>query len=288
MIITLRSSDRFHVNASAEEVCQYTRQPLCLPITTMDSTGLYLLTNADPAWNPHIYLVAVILLTLCIYLVHRDFCAFKALGPGGTPSNFAGYVKIKLLSIFAIANPILPVEVPSSMQPQTGYLRHLPPRFGPRPTVEGIAPHRQTSQRPSPAAFNRLVQTVHEFADQHPASLKLGTSCLEKHGPGLFTLCPTPAVISRTGARNCSGEICHSHPSDGSTHLTLHPADAAILLEAGWGERHPLAKGGWLSRFVPGGFVMVYAPRDEAEMEVVKKVMEAAIWWVGGLDVSCS
>lgn len=254
----------------------------------MDLT-LYLLTNAETRFSSRfrfITLPIVILLTFCIYLIHRDFCAFKALGPGGTPSNFNGYLKIKLLSLFAISNPLLPVKVPSSLQPQTGYLQHLPCRRGPRPTVLGIAPHRQMTQRPSSDTFNRLVQVFHKFADSHPASLKLGTSCLERHGPGLFTLCPTPAVINRTGARNCSGEICHSHPSDGSTHLTLHPADAAILLHAGWGERHPLAKGGWLSRFVPGGFVMVYAPRDEAEMEVVKKVVMAAIWWVGGLDVA--
>jgi len=65
-------------------------------------------------------------------------------------------------------------------------------------------------------------------------------------------------------------------------HLTLHPADTALVLEAEWGERHPLSNGGWLKRFVPAGFLMVYAPRTEAEIEVVMEIIRAAVWWVGG------
>jgi hypothetical protein len=68
-------------------------------------------------------------------------------------------------------------------------------------------------------------------------------------------------------------------------HLTLHPADAAIVILRGWGERHPLSSGGWLARFVPQGFVMVYAPRTEEEVQIVRKIVAAAVWWVGGVDV---
>lgn len=79
--------------------------------------------------------------------------------------------------------------------------------------------------------------------------------------------------------------MCHAHPSDGSLHLTLHPADAKVLLEMGWGERHPLAKGGWFRRFVPREFVLVYAPRTEGDVGVVMDVVAAAVWWVSGVDV---
>ena len=75
------------------------------------------------------------------------------------------------------------------------------------------------------------------------------------------------------------------HPSDGSLHLTLHPADARIVLEKRWGERHPLARGGWCTRFVPSGFLMVYAPRNQGELEVVMEIIKAAVWWVGGWSV---
>jgi hypothetical protein len=30
---------------------------------------------------------------------------------------------------------------------------------------------------------------------------------------------------------------------------------------------------------------MVYAPRDEDEVEIVKMIVRAAAWWVGGVDV---
>lgn len=106
-----------------------------------------------------------------------------------------------------------------------------------------------------------------------------GTSCLEKHGPGLFATHP----VNRT--RHCSAEIMHAHPSDGSMHLTMHPADAALVLSQAWGERHPLSSGGWLARFVPPGFVMVYAPRTEEEVEIVMAIIKAAAWWVGDVDV---
>lgn len=68
-------------------------------------------------------------------------------------------------------------------------------------------------------------------------------------------------------------------------HLTMHPADAALVLSQAWGERHPLSSGGWLERFVPPGFVMVYAPRSEEEVEIVMGIIKAAIWWVGNVDI---
>ena len=65
-------------------------------------------------------------------------------------------------------------------------------------------------------------------------------------------------------------------------HLTLHPADSRAVLEAGWGERHPLSRGGAFERFVPENFVMVYAPRDEEEIEMVVRLILAARWFVSG------
>ena len=47
-------------------------------------------------------------------------------------------------------------------------------------------------------------------------------------------------------------------------------------------ERHPLAKGGWCSRFVPQGFVMVYAPRSKEEVEVVMEIIKAGVGWISG------
>jgi len=65
-------------------------------------------------------------------------------------------------------------------------------------------------------------------------------------------------------------------------HMLLHPDDAKVVLDMGWGERHPLSKGGWLKRFVPKEFVMVYAPRNREELEVVCRIIEAAAFWISG------
>lgn len=68
--------------------------------------------------------------------------------------------------------------------------------------------------------------------------------------------------------------------------MTLHPADAKLVLENGWGERHPLARGGWCRRFVPREFVLIYAPRDEDEVEIMMRIVAASVWWVSGVDVN--
>ncbi|KAF2019082.1 hypothetical protein BU24DRAFT_112186 [Aaosphaeria arxii CBS 175.79] len=222
-------------------------------------------------------LLTIVLPLLALHLIHHDYQSFLRLGPGGTPSTPTGYLKIKLLSILSLRDPLRPLPIPPHFRPQTGHLRTLPKRRGPRPIIAGIAPQRQQSQRSSPSTYAALVARLRLLAQEPRNMLLERTSCFEKHSSGLFARTP----ITRT----CGGEICHAHPSDGSMHLTLHPADVKVVIEAGWGERHPLARGGWFRRFVPREFVLVYAPREEADLEVLMEVVGAAVWWVSGLDV---
>lgn len=64
--------------------------------------------------------------------------------------------------------------------------------------------------------------------------------------------------------------------------MNLHPDDARVILEKGWGQRHPLSGGGWMMAYVPREFVMIYAPRDRTELDVVCRIIEAAAFWVTG------
>jgi hypothetical protein len=128
--------------------------------------------------------------------------------------------------------------------------------------------------------FQRLASSIEQLAGSRE-ELSLGTSCIEKHGTGLFTASSTPPKPSYT-AHRCKQEVCHAHASDGSLHMSLHPADAKLVLEACWGERHPLSRGGKFERFVPADFVMVYSPRDQAEVETVMRIIKAGAWFVGG------
>jgi hypothetical protein len=224
-------------------------------------------------------LLTILLPPMLLFYIHTDYKAFLRLGPGGTPATPLGYLKIKLLSLFCLRDPLCPMSIPPHVRPQTGYFTAstLPTRKGTRPLVRGIAPQRQQTQKSSAATYAQLVSRLGSLASEPSHRLTERTSCFEKHSTGLFTSVP----ITRT----CGGEICHAHPSDGSMHLTLHPADTNLILENGWGERHPLARGGWCRRFVPKEFVLVYAPRDYAEVDTVMRIVAASIWWVSGIDV---
>ncbi|KAE9994072.1 hypothetical protein EG327_001470 [Venturia inaequalis] len=227
--------------------------------------------------SPWLSIILSLSLTIFTHIVRSDYDAFCALGPGGTPSNFQGYLRIKFLGLFALTDPYTPSPIPTTIN-RTPYLSKLSRREGGRPIVRGIAPHRQLNQKISSNLFEVLTARISELGVTN-GGLRNGTSCLEKHGPGLFAQTP----VNRT--RHCAEEIMHAHPSDGSMHLTMHPADAALVLSQAWGERHPLSRGGWLERFVPPGFVMVYAPRNEEEVEIVMGMIKAAAWWVGGVDI---
>lgn len=217
---------------------------------------------------------------LLAFYIHYDYKAFLSLGPGGTPSTPSGYLKIKLLSLICLRDPFRPLPIPPHFRPQQGYFRSdaLPPRKGIRPLVQGVAPQRQQTQKSPADVYAKLVKSLKQLAEDPRNRLLERTSCFEKNSSGLFTSIP----ITRT----CGGEICHAHPSDGSLHLTLHPADAKLMLDNGWGERHPLARGGWCRRFVPKEFVLIYAPRDEKELGIVMNIVAASIWWVSGIDVN--
>lgn len=195
--------------------------------------------------------------------LHLDFLAFLALGPGGTPSTTAGFMRVKLLSLLALKNPYLPRTMLPGDCAEYGYLADLLERKGERPITRGIAPHRQITQKASETSYEILSSTIVALGSSS-GSLVAGISCFERHGIALFN-----------GLQTKRNEICHLHASDGSMHVVLGNADSKTVLESGWAERHPLSRGGWFERFVPAGFVLVYAPRDEADMKIVLRIVEA-------------
>ena len=61
-------------------------------------------------------------------------------------------------------------------------------------------------------------------------------------------------------------EFAHLHPArDGSLHMALPRRRAETAIAAGWAELHPMARLGYL----PPTVVMVFGPRDVAELEIV-------------------
>ena len=74
-------------------------------------------------------------------------------------------------------------------------------------------------------------------------------------------------------------EFAHLHP-DGSLHASLAPALAQEAVEAGWAIHHPWA----VSKPGLRGFVMIYTPRTDEELEVVLKLINESYQFIAGLD----
>lgn len=184
-------------------------------------------TTFPLAISPYLfYSLLTIFLILGCFVVLRDYYAFLALGPGGTPSNFLGYLRICYLSLFTLKDPLSPPPPTREERPADGFLLRLPPRQHPRPSVAGIAPHRQTDQKPPAHIYHLLRIALHDLVGNNSKLLRTGNSCFEKHGLALFLcLCPKcpdaechaqllhkgPTHLNATCSD--SGEICHLHPS---------------------------------------------------------------------------
>jgi hypothetical protein len=83
-----------------------------------------------------------------------------------------------------------------------------------------------------------------------------------------------PAVTPRVGRG--WGQL--QPPDDGSAHLHLPAPVAGRLVGLGWAEHHPVVVRG----LAPPVVVLLYGPRDEAELAVARAVLTAAYVAAGG------
>lgn len=227
-----------------------------------------------------LWLFSLVLFGMGYKYIERDYKLFLSLGPGGTPYSFRGYTKLSLISLFKLRDPYSVPVFPAKRRPANGFLDDLKARQGPRPRLLGIAPQRQVTQNPSPEMIQRLQDMIREMVDECPSRWYITRSTFEKHNEALFSRFRT------SNEPDHHVEIVHSHKTDGSMHLHLHPEDMRIVLDKGWGERHPLARGTtwWWHWPCPRCFMIIYGPRDEAELQQIKSIIRAAAWWVSGVD----
>ncbi len=143
----------------------------------------------------------------------------------------------------------------------------LPQRAGERPTVSWTIPQEQRSDNAPAALQEQLFDRVSTLGGvtSHPSAISVpGARGLMLEGRREAPL--DAFLVPR------AGEFAHVHPSyDGSLHLALPPALAADAVAKGWAVAHPLA-GIRLAR----GMVMVYGPRDDAELATVVGIVETS------------
>ena len=158
--------------------------------------------NLNPAFLAPLVLTLLVLLPSTWFLcsrVREDYHAFLALGPGGTPSTFTGYIRICMLRVGALKDPFTPPAPPPGCRSTSAHLQSLPRRNGTRPSVAGIAPQRQLDQTASEGAYNALCSVIEELEKQRPENFFTGTSCFEKHSIALFS------KILVDGRMTCNG-----------------------------------------------------------------------------------
>ena len=154
----------------------------------------------------------------------------------------------------------------------------LPQRTGPKPMTTDYAPHEQLDQNPPPDTYALLKDKVFDFplVERRPSIISVpgsealwltevpGHSCAEAVGDD------DKGIVNWLKGSCChfmrGNEFAHVHPPyDGSMHMMLPVEQVKEMIAKGWGETHPLVPSGQM----PETTVMVYGPRDAAEVEIV-------------------
>ena len=203
-----------------------------------------------------------------------DYRSWVSLGEGGLPHNLQGWGTMNAVRVMTLNRD--PLDT-SSMDTLIGnssdlsLLQDLPTREGKRPTIaRHPIPHRQLDQLSNNAVKAQTRAVFNTLVNENTQLLSVEVSQYEKHNNAIWLAYPESG---NQDTKN-NGEIAHFHPSDGSIHVILSPSDAKIAVERGWGQFHPLAG----HDFLPAPtYVLLYAPRNEAENEVAKTIVASAI-----------
>jgi pyroglutamyl-peptidase len=148
----------------------------------------------------------------------------------------------------------------------------IPPRRGKRPKTSTEGAHAQLSDRSSAAIWGELVART--FALPGVSEVHSQVSPASSRAIRLDDL-RTARHPSTSLSYEDPLEPVHLHGiDDTSIHLCLPKDLVATVLETGWGELHPYGD--------HGTEVMIYGPRDAAELEVVMGLIEASLAFARG------
>jgi hypothetical protein len=163
---------------------------------------------------------------------------------------------------------------PGRWRAYTARVSTLPHRAGARPRTTPTNPHTQLDQQPGDAALaEELARRVFALpgVTEEPSRVSVpGARALilaqdDAGGP------PEAFLVGR--------EFAHLHPApDYSLHAMLPPEVVGEAIEAGWAEPHPVARLGLL----PATAVMLYAPRNHAELDVIEQLVRASYGFARG------
>ncbi|MEM9327801.1 MAG: luciferase family protein [Bacteroidota bacterium] len=186
------------------------------------------------------------------------------------------YLTIAMLALLTLGLPsstISNIEREATME-QANTLSSLPSRKGGRPMTTDTNPHTQLDQQPEDLTHIYAL-TDWAFDLQHihrePSAVSV---------PGAIAMCMDEGHTCQScNAFMIGTEFAHFHPHpDYSLHLGLAKADAEVVIAKGWAEWHPLIKRGIL----PPNIVMLYAPRDQEELDAAKSILQRSYDYARG------
>jgi hypothetical protein len=144
----------------------------------------------------------------------------------------------------------------------------LPQRAGARPRTTPTNPHTQLDQQPTDP---RLTEELARRAFALPGVVE-EPSGISVPGARALVLAPSEPA-GPPEAFLIDREFAHLHPDpDHSLHAMLPTDTVNEAVAAGWAEPHPVA----LRGLIPPNAVMLYAPRDEEELDVIERLVRAS------------
>lgn len=145
----------------------------------------------------------------------------------------------------------------------------LLPRTGRPPTIDDDGPVWQLDQRAVPTTWVAVWDALRAVP-----GVIAGTSAVDEPG-SRAVLVPSvtfPVPGTSFAPDGAPLEPAHLHsPSDTSLHVVLPHARVALVIAQGWGVQCP--------RAVHGTELILFAPRDEAELDVVVGLARESVRW---------
>lgn len=200
----------------------------------------------------------------------RNYQAYKDLGKGALPVNIFGWAVACMIHPFGRETRSTAVYDKYSSESWLGE-PDFPVRQSPRPKMGWhFPPQRQADQIPSEEMKLEIVKTFFQIAVDNIKLVEIAGSLAERVHAAMYVRGPPP----HAAAAQIKGEIGHVHADvDYSMHLVLSPRDCKLVIEHGWGERHPMSG----TRVLPVEDLLIYAPRDQEELAVVKRIIKASV-----------
>jgi len=159
-----------------------------------------------------------------------------------------------------------------------GYDNHkviFPKRPGPRPATTTWEPHEQLDQLGSEEIWDELMRRALALP-----GVTGGPSKISVEGAQALFLDPSLAV-GPPESFVIENEFAHMHPRpDSSWHLQLPLPLTVFAISAGWAEVHTTC---WLGD-APANSVMLFSPRNEAEVEVIWDLVQESYRFAAGQE----